>query len=174
MSSVTSLVERYNAQMAKCRQQLQGGLKEEELCLPLEKVKEYTAIYNHATGVIRSLLKDAKPDNSKVSRLQEELRATQTKIQTMIDSHAKDKLEFEREAELLITAQSKSGQDAFTQLNEKLEKAYAQIRKMIDSQKRDTAATEQLKDAIANLIKNQKKYCDLEIRRISGINVKQL
>ena len=149
--------------MAKCRQQLQGGLKDDDVCLPLKKVEEYTAIYNHATGVIQTLL--AKPDNT---RLKDELLAAQSKIQTMVDSHAKEKLEFEREAELLITAQSKSDQDAFTQLNEKLQAAYAQIRKMIEAQERDKAATEQLKAVIANFIKNQKEYCDTKVDMTSS------
>lgn len=141
MSGVTSLVERYNAQMAKCRQQLQGGLR--DVCLPLEKVTEYTAIYNHATNVIQALLKEPKPDNT---RLQDELSAAQAEIQTLIELRAKDKLEFETNI--------KAKQDGFTQLNDQLQAAYAQIQHMIKVQNLYNAAIDKLRE----IINNQKEY----------------
>lgn len=128
--------------MAKCRQQLQGGLKDDEVCLPLQKVKDYTDIYNHATGVIQTLL--AKPDNT---RLKDELLAAQATIQRMVDSNAKEKLEFE-----------KAKQDGFTQLNDQLQKAYAQIQDMIKVQERYKAAIDKLRE----IINTQKEYYTTE------------
>lgn len=187
MSGVKSLVERYNAQVAQCRQ-LQGGLKEDNVCLPVQQVEDYTEIYKNATRVIHKLQEQRQKlkkeqqqekeqqtqhqkQEEKPDTLKEELRAAQAYIKDMVEAHARDKLEFGQETQLLIKARieaQQSGEDAFTQLNEKLQAAYAQIQKMIQVQQRDKVATEKLQDMISKLITHQKEYCDYKVSHESA------
>ena len=137
----TSLVDRYNAQIAQCRQ-LQGGTAPTEVCFPVTKVEEYTDIYKNATKLIQTLQRQ-KRDNTAA----EELRVAQAQIKEMTEARAKDKLEFE-----------KAKQDGFTQLNDQLQKAYAQIQDMIKVQERYKAAIDKLRE----IINTQKEYYTTE------------